>query len=206
MGRRRHPSAKRSRHCPPTGFDVESQTVRGGIRTPPTSSMTLFFAHADSRSPKDHIPHASHRYNHCQSASGSQLLQLSTNPILLAPAPLSIQQSISSATVTRGPRNAKEKIGEAPQAPMNVVHSTHQFADAATAQIQNLRRCVLLELPPLLSSPQPQLCSSVSSNTSLIMVFYSDHCQLIIRQGPENARVAVGKEKGTPASSEHRCS
>jgi hypothetical protein len=27
---------------------------------------------------------------------------------------------------------------------MNPVQSTHQFADAATAQIHNLRRCVLL--------------------------------------------------------------
>ncbi|KAH8806476.1 hypothetical protein F5882DRAFT_456760 [Hyaloscypha sp. PMI_1271] len=54
----------------PTRFDVESQTVRGGFSTPPTSSMTLFFAHANSRSPTDDAPHARHLYNHSQSSSG----------------------------------------------------------------------------------------------------------------------------------------
>lgn len=67
----------------PTRFDVESQTVRGGISTPPTSSMTLFFARANSRSPKDDAPHARHLYNHSQSSSGSRLLHPTTNPILL---------------------------------------------------------------------------------------------------------------------------
>jgi hypothetical protein len=49
----------------------------------------------------------------------------------------------------------------------------------------------------------PKLLNCVSSNHSLTMPLFSDHCQLIIRQGPENARVAVGKEKGTPSSSGH---
>jgi hypothetical protein len=54
----------------PTRFDVESQTVRGGFSTPPTSSMTLFFARANSRSPTDDALHARHLYNHSQSSSG----------------------------------------------------------------------------------------------------------------------------------------
>ncbi|TVY85505.1 Spore development regulator RYP2 [Lachnellula suecica] len=45
---------------------------------------------------------------------------------------------------------------------MNVVHSSHQFADAATARVIGLR---------------------------------SNDCELLIRQGPENAKIAVGKEK-----------
>ncbi|KAG4442650.1 hypothetical protein IFR05_001835 [Cadophora sp. M221] len=45
---------------------------------------------------------------------------------------------------------------------MATIQSTHQFAEAATSQIQGLS---------------------------------SHHCELIIRQGPEHARVAIGKEK-----------
>lgn len=149
----------------PTGFDVESQTARGGIKTPPTSSMTLFCAHADSRSPKDYAPHASHRYNHGQSSSGSQIRHLSTNPNLLTRVLSSnIQKSISIARDTRGLRNHKDECGESLTASMNVVHSTHQFADAATAQIQGLRRCVLFSFTPRPSGPNS---SSLPNSTTL---------------------------------------
>lgn len=65
---------------------------------------------------------------------------------------------------------------------MNTVQSTHQFADAATARIQGLRRFVY----PL----------GILFSTSAKIIFISEHCQLVIRQRPEIAKVAVGKEKG----------
>lgn len=65
---------------------------------------------------------------------------------------------------------------------MNTVQSTHQFADAATARIQGLRRFVYL----------PRVLFSASANTMIV----SEHCTLVIRQRPEIAKVAVGKEKG----------
>jgi len=87
---------------------------------------------------------------------------------------------------------------------MNVVQSTHQFADAATAQIQGLQRYAFSGAT-LHNSGLPKLFSSVTSTALLTMEFFiSNDCQLIIRQGPENARVAVGKEKGTPTTSERR--
>ena len=51
--------------------------------------------------------------------------------------------------------------------------------------------------PALHTAALPKLLNSVTSNTLLTMPFHSDHCQLVIRQGPQHARVAVGKEKGT---------
>lgn len=65
---------------------------------------------------------------------------------------------------------------------MNTVQSTHQFADAATARIQGLRRFVY----PL----------EILFSTSAKIISTSEHCQLVIRQRPEIAKVAVGKEKG----------
>lgn len=166
--------------------------------------MTLFCAHADSRSPKDYIPHASISYNHCQSSSGSQFLHLSTNPTSLPRAvSSSISDRISTARDPRGTRISSDQAEATPTKAMNAIQSTHQFADAATAQIQGLRRCVISG-PTLHQITLPKLLNSVTSKLLLTMSFRSDHCQLLIRQGPLNARVAVGKEKGTLSSSGNR--
>ncbi|KAF4624734.1 hypothetical protein G7Y89_g13435 [Cudoniella acicularis] len=101
------------------------KTSRAGSKTPPKSSYDTICGYAVSKSSViDTLPHAS-----CQSK----------------PAPTSISNTIG--------RRIQALILSTTSS-MNVVQSTHQFADAATARIQGLRR-----------------------------------------QKPENAKVAVGKEK-----------
>lgn len=64
---------------------------------------------------------------------------------------------------------------------MATLQSTHHFPDTAASHLHGLLRYVLKPVRYML----------------LRLIDYdSKHSELIIRQGPKNARVAVGKEKG----------
>ncbi|KAH8812002.1 velvet factor-domain-containing protein [Xylogone sp. PMI_703] len=99
--------------------------------------------------------------NRGEPSSGCSTLLVNHRPCLLESAAATLPSKFSPSNRERHPEEPQFPKPEATDS-MNTVQASHEFADAATAQIPELQ---------------------------------SHDCQLIIKQKPENARLAIGKEK-----------
>ncbi|RFU27731.1 hypothetical protein B7463_g8607, partial [Scytalidium lignicola] len=95
-------------------------------------------------------------------SSGCSTLLVNHRPCLLESAAATLPSKFSPSNHERYPKEPQFPKLETTNSMNTVQSSSHEFADAATAQIPGLQ---------------------------------SHDCQLIIRQKPENARLAIGKEK-----------